>query len=35
VRAISKRVDADRSLAPDIELVAQEIGSGRFSALVR
>ena len=35
VRAISKRVDADRSLAPDIELVARQIAGGKLSALVR
>jgi histidine ammonia-lyase len=35
VRAISKRVDVDRSLAPDIEAVAREIGEGTFAKLVR
>ncbi|HEX5422929.1 MAG TPA: histidine ammonia-lyase [Candidatus Acidoferrales bacterium] len=34
VRSLSKSVDNDRSLAPDIEAVAQAIGDGRFSALV-
>jgi histidine ammonia-lyase len=35
VRAISKRVDVDRSLAPDIEAVAREIGKGTFAKLAR
>jgi histidine ammonia-lyase len=35
VRAISKMVDVDRSLSPDIHAVAQAITSGRFSALLR
>jgi histidine ammonia-lyase len=34
VRSISKSVDRDRSLAPDIEAVAQAIAEERFSALV-
>jgi len=34
VRAKSARVDADRSLAPDIEAVAAEVGGGAFSALL-
>jgi histidine ammonia-lyase len=34
VRALSKRVDADRSLAPDIEAVARAIAEERFSALL-
>jgi histidine ammonia-lyase len=35
VRGKSARVDADRSLAADIEAVASEVGRGAFSALVR
>jgi histidine ammonia-lyase len=35
VRAKSARVDADRSLAPDIEAVAAEVARGAFSGLVR
>ena len=35
VRSLSKRVDADRSLAPDIEAVASCIGSGAFVAILR
>ena len=35
VRAKSARVDADRSLAPDIEAVAAEVAQGAFSALLR
>ena len=35
VRSRSARVDADRSLAPDIEAVASEVAQGAFSALVR
>jgi histidine ammonia-lyase len=35
VRAISKRVDADRSLSPDIEAGAREIGAGAFAKLLR
>lgn len=35
VRSLSKRVDADRSLAPDIEAVAQAIAKGSFSQLLR
>jgi histidine ammonia-lyase len=34
VRAISKKVDADRSLAPDIEAVAEMIGAGKLSAIL-
>jgi len=34
VRAISKKVDADRSLAPDIEAVAEMIGTGKLSAIL-
>jgi histidine ammonia-lyase len=35
VREISKRVDADRSLAPDIEAVAKAVSRGAFAALLR
>ncbi len=35
VRSLSRRVDADRSLAPDIEAVAQAIAKGSFSELLR
>lgn len=35
VRSISSAVDADRSLAPDIEAVAHEVGKGSFAALLR
>ncbi len=35
VRAKSARVDADRSLAPDIEAVATEVALGAFSTLLR
>lgn len=35
VRAISPRVDVDRSLAPDIEAVARAVGDGKFAALLR
>jgi histidine ammonia-lyase len=35
VRSVSKAVDADRSLAPDIEAVAQEVAKGSFAALLR
>jgi len=35
VRAVSKRVDVDRSLAPDIEAVARIVADGKLSALVR
>jgi histidine ammonia-lyase len=35
VRKLSKPVDADRSLAPDIEAVAHEVGNGSFAALLR
>lgn len=34
VRQLSKSLDADRSLAPDIARVAQEIAAGRFSKVV-
>ena len=34
VRGISKRVDVDRSLAPDIEGVAEMIGSGKLGAIL-
>ena len=34
VRALSKTLDADRSLAPDISRVAHEIATGRFSKIV-
>jgi histidine ammonia-lyase len=34
VRTISKKVDADRSLAPDIEAVAEMIGAGKLSAIL-
>lgn len=35
VRSLSARVDVDRSLAPDIDAVAQVISEGRFAALLR
>ena len=35
VRSISPRVDADRSLAPDIEAVARAVADGKFAALLR
>jgi len=35
VRAISPRVDVDRSLAPDIETVSRAISDGKFAALLR
>jgi len=35
VRAISPRVDVDRSLAPDIEAVSREVAEGNFAALLR
>lgn len=35
VRALSKKVDADRSLAPDIEAVARAIELGKFSEILR
>jgi histidine ammonia-lyase len=35
VRAISARVDADRSLAPDIAAVAAEVAKGSFAAILR
>ncbi len=34
VRQLSKRVDADRSLAPDIEAVAKAVSDGAFAALL-
>jgi histidine ammonia-lyase len=34
VRSVSKRVDLDRSLAPDIEAVSQSIALGTYSELV-
>ncbi len=35
VRSLSPAVDVDRSLAPDIEAVAREVGKGSFAALLR
>ena len=35
VRSLSKRVDSDRSLAPDIEAVSAAIEGGKFSHLIR
>ncbi len=35
VRALSPAVDADRSLAPDIEAVAREVDKGSFAAILR
>ena len=35
VRALSATVDADRSLAPDIEAVAREVNKGSFAAILR
>src|SRR5271155_334866 len=35
VRSLSARVDADRSLAPDIEAVAAAVAEGSFAALLR
>jgi histidine ammonia-lyase len=35
VRRLSAPVDADRSLAPDIEAVAREVAAGSFAALLR
>lgn len=35
VRALSPVVEADRSLAPDIEAVAREVGKGTFAAILR
>lgn len=35
VRALSKTVDADRSLSPDIAAVAREIEAGAFNSLLR
>lgn len=35
VRSLSKRVDSDRSLAPDIEAVSAAIEGAKFSALIR
>ncbi|HXA78890.1 MAG TPA: histidine ammonia-lyase [Candidatus Acidoferrales bacterium] len=35
VRALSPAVDTDRSLAPDIEVVAGEVAKGSFTAILR
>ncbi len=35
VRSLSPAVDADRSLAPDIEIVAHEVAKGSFAAILR
>jgi histidine ammonia-lyase len=35
VRRLSKKVDADRSLAPDVEAVAKAIAAGEFSEILR
>ncbi len=35
VRALSPAVDADRSLAPDIEAISREVGKGSFAAILR
>ncbi len=35
VRALSKTVEADRSLAPDIAAVARSIAEGNFSEILR
>ena len=35
VRAVSKMVEADRSLAPDIAAVEQGIAAGDFSRILR
>src|ERR1700746_1561062 len=35
VRGVSKQVDSDRSLAPDIKAVAARIAAGDFSSLIR
>jgi histidine ammonia-lyase len=35
LRAISKKVDSDRSLSRDIEAVAARIAAGDFSAILR
>jgi histidine ammonia-lyase len=35
VRSISRRVDADRSLAPDMEAVSTAVEAGKFSGLLR
>ena len=35
VRSVSPPVDVDRSLAPDIEAVAHQVGQGSFAALLR
>jgi histidine ammonia-lyase len=35
VRSLSKRVDSDRSLAPDIEAVSVAVEAGKFSDLIR
>jgi histidine ammonia-lyase len=34
LRSLSKPVDADRSLSPDIEAVARKIAEARFSKLL-
>src|ERR1700691_5262369 len=34
VRSLSKPVDTDRSLAPDIEMVSREVAKGAFAALL-
>jgi histidine ammonia-lyase len=34
VRSLSKTVESDRSLAPDIESVAREIAAERFSRIL-
>jgi histidine ammonia-lyase len=35
VRSLSTRVDVDRSLAPDIEVVSRAVADGTFAALLR
>jgi histidine ammonia-lyase len=35
VRSLSKRVDSDRSLAPDIHAVAAAVETGKMSDLIR
>ncbi len=35
VRSLSKRVDSDRSLAPDIEAVSAAVETGKFSDVIR
>ncbi len=35
LRSLSKRVDSDRSLAPDIEIVSAAVETGKFSDLIR